>query len=102
VTSPTVRVGQVWEDCDKRAKGRRVRIVEIRNIHIPGRGSVGTGTPHAAVELVSERGRPWSGLRPGEPARAEPGRRTTIRLDRFRPTSSGYRLVEDVPEESVS
>ncbi len=53
---------------------------------------------HATVELVAERGRPWSGLKPGEPQRAEPGRRTKIRLDRFNPTSTGYRLVQDAED----
>jgi hypothetical protein len=78
-----VRPGQVWADNDKRSTGRHVRVVEVDRTH-------------ATVELVSQRGRPWSGLRPGEPARAEPGRRTRIRLDRFKPTTTGYRLVRDV------
>jgi hypothetical protein len=83
VESIEVRIGQVWADNDKRSSGRKVRIVEVDRTH-------------ATVELVSERGRPWSGLRPGEPARAEPGRRTRIRLDRFKPTTTGYRLAQDV------
>lgn len=101
-SDPTpVRVGQIWQDNDKRGYGRQVRIVEIVYIHIPGRRSEGRGTPHAIVELVTGRGRPWSGLRPGEPARAEPGRRTRIRLDRFRPTSTGYRLIQEGPGAGV-
>jgi hypothetical protein len=82
-----VRIGQVWQDNDKRGYGRRVRIVEIVNRHIPGRPSMGTGTPHAVVELVTGRGVGYG--------QAKPGRRTTIRLDRFKPTATGYRLVSE-------
>lgn len=76
IETPAVRVGQVWQDADPRAEGRRLRVVEV-------------GATHAAVELVAPR----------EPvSNARPGRRTRIRLDRFRPTSTGYRLVKDVAE----
>jgi hypothetical protein len=75
-----VRVGQVWADNDKRAEGRRVRVVEV-------------GRTHAVVELVDQRGRPARGHEAQQ--KAEAGRRTRIRLDRFRPTSTGYRLVRD-------
>lgn len=67
---PDIRVGQVWKDNDKRSAGRRVRVVEVN-------------FTHAVVQDPSGR-----------------GRRTEIRLDRFKPTSTGYRLVEDAPEES--
>ncbi len=80
-----VRVNQVWADNDKRSEGRQVRVV-------------GLDATHATVELVDQRGRAWIGLRPGEEPRAQPGRRTRIRLDRFRPTSTGYRLVQDAPK----
>ncbi|MFF7631407.1 DUF6354 family protein [Streptomyces cyaneofuscatus] len=69
--SPTPAVGQVWQDNDPRQDSRQVRIVEL------------TAT-HAVVVLVQPR----------EPvSSAQPGRRTRIRLDRFRPTSTGYRYV---------
>lgn len=83
IEAPTVRVGQVWQDNDKRSYGRKLRVVEIDKTH-------------ATVELVTQRGRAWSGLAPGEPPRVQSGRRTRIRLDRFRPTSTGYRLIQDV------
>jgi hypothetical protein len=70
---PTVRLGQIWADNDPRGYGRKVRVVEI-------------GDTHATVELHQPR-HPVSS--------AKPGRRTRIRLDRFRPTSTGYRLVTD-------
>lgn len=74
----TVRVGQVWADNDSRGYGRQVRVVELNDTH-------------AVVELHRPRGVGHHG--------ANRGRRTRIRLDRFRPTSTGYRLVEDVKEQ---
>jgi len=70
--TPAPAVGQIWQDNDRRGYGRKVRIVEI------------TAT-HAVVELHQPRS-------VGHNA-AKPGRRTRIRLDRFRPTSTGYRHV---------
>lgn len=75
----TPKVGQVWADNDKRSTGRTVRIVAV-------------GRTHATVELVGQRGRPARGHEAKQ--KAEPGRRTRIRLDRFEPTSTGYRLIE--------
>ncbi|GHE33247.1 hypothetical protein GCM10017673_40220 [Streptosporangium violaceochromogenes] len=73
---PPVRVGQVWADNDRRSTGRKVRVEEIH------------GT-HAVVVQVDSRGVVDSRM---------PVRRTRIRLDRFRPTSTGYRLITDAPE----
>ncbi|MFE2850624.1 hypothetical protein ACFXJO_05750 [Streptomyces lavendulae] len=70
--TPTPAAGQIWQDNDKRGYGRSVRIVEIDGAH-------------AVVELVTPRGAGHDG--------AKPGRRTRIRLDRFRPISTGYRYV---------
>jgi hypothetical protein len=94
-TLPEVRAGQVWADNDPRATGRHVRVVALVTDYAPA-GRTPDGHVYVVVELVGERGRPWSGLKPGEPQRAEPGRQTKIRLDRFKPTSTGYRLVQDV------
>ncbi|NYV73125.1 DUF6354 family protein [Streptomyces sp. UH6] len=71
MTTPAPAVGQLWQDNDPRSYGRKVRIVEIDDTH-------------ATVELHQPR-QPVSS--------AKPGRRTRIRLDRFRPTSTGYRYV---------
>lgn len=60
-----VKVGQVWVDNDSRSKGRRVRVLEV-------------DATHATVQSPSGQ-----------------GRKTRIRLDRFRPTSTGYRLQEE-------
>lgn len=72
--TPTVCVGQVWEDCDKRSAGRRIIVIKV-------------GDTHAIVE-------PYPPVAQG----ARPPRRTRIRLTRFRPTSNGYRFVRG-PEE---
>lgn len=71
IESVEVKVGQVWEDNDPRIiRGghapRRVKILEIKD----GRA------------LVQHP----SGM----------GRKTKVRVDRFRPTASGYKLVENV------
>ncbi|HEU4751613.1 MAG TPA: DUF6354 family protein [Armatimonadota bacterium] len=68
--TPDVRPGQIWADNDKRSAGRKVRVVEV-------------GETHATVEQVIT----------GQTARKP--RRSLIRLDRFRPTSTGYRLISD-------
>lgn len=70
---PTVEKGQVWADNDKRGYGRHLRVVELTETH-------------AVVEQVSARDK--------SPHPATIGRRTRIRLDRFKPTSTGYRLVQ--------
>lgn len=59
---PDVQVGDVWEDCDYRANGRRVTVEIVTDIKVRCRKSVG-GT-------------------------------TMIKRDRFKPTSTGYKLVE--------
>jgi hypothetical protein len=69
--APAPAIGQIWQDNDPRAYGRKLRIVAIDETH-------------AVVELHQPR-LPVSS--------AKPGRRTRIRLDRFRPTSTGYRYV---------
>lgn len=71
----TVKVGQVWQDndprCQQREFVRRLRIIEV-------------GPTHALCETLS-------GLKC---RRKKPSR---IRLDRFRPTSTGYKLVSEAP-----
>lgn len=70
--TPAPAVGQVWQDADPRAAGRRVRIVAIDG-------------DRAVCALVVPRA--------GDVLAAKPGRRTRIRLDRFRPTRTGYQFV---------
>ena len=70
--TPRPAVGQIWQDNDPRGSGRRIRIVEV-------------GETHATVELHQPR----------STSSARPGRRTRIHLDRFRPTSTGYRYLAE-------
>lgn len=62
---PSVKVGQVWADNDWRSKGRMVRVLAVDETHATVQDRLGMG------------------------------RKTRIRLDRFRPTSTGYRLERD-------
>lgn len=71
---PDVRARQVWEDNDPRSDGRRVVIVEVVR---------GAQPPYAEVRPV------------GNPS----GRRTRIRLSRFRDVASGYKLVQETTQD---
>jgi len=65
-----VKIGQVWEDWDLRSRGamyrRQIKVLEI----VDGKAVV---------------------MSPGGY-----GRKTRIKLERFRPTSTGYRLISGV------
>lgn len=71
---PRVAEGQVWADNDKRCEGRHVYVAHVDETH-------------ATVDQC----RPDGTVMPR-------ARRTRIRLDRFRPTSTGYRLVRDAED----
>lgn len=62
-----IRVGQIWESLDRREAGRRFEILDI------------TGYPGYILVQTLGVG----------------GRQTRIRLDRFRPGSTSYRLVSE-------
>lgn len=74
---PTVKVGQVWESCDKRDRARKVQVAGFKD-------------KNGAKYAVCNQG--W--LHPQGAFQAN-GRQVTIRLDRFRPTSSGWKLVRE-------
>jgi hypothetical protein len=61
-----VKVGQVWADCDRRVKARHLLVLAI-DLH---------GIVRCAVIGTT--------------------RETSIMVHRFRPTSTGYRLVEEL------
>lgn len=83
-----VKPGQVWADYDKRSSNRYLRVVEITAEHPSVEGNAPVPA-RAVVEEVAYN------TESGEvtPLRS---RQSKIRLDRFRPVSSGYRLVRDV------
>lgn len=76
-----VKPGQVWADNDKRSEGRHVKVVDL--VTKPKFGSR-VAAECAKVVQCDQAGRVL-----GKP------RYTTIRLDRFRSTSNGYRLVSE-------
>ncbi|MEE4546487.1 DUF6354 family protein [Streptomyces sp. V4-01] len=72
MTSTTaVEPDQIWADNDPRSSGRKVRIVSV-------------DATHAVAEVVAHRAVSTGSV----------GRQTRISLGRFRPTSTGYRLVQ--------
>jgi hypothetical protein len=72
-----VRVGQIWADLDKRSTGRQVVVLQVvRDVN-----GIPLIDPYAVVQSPTGR-----------------GRKTRIRLDRFRESTTGYRLVRDTPE----
>lgn len=73
-----IRVGQVWADVDPGGQGfRTLKVVAIE----PRRGT----DRQAVCEVLTD----WDG-EPPQRARA-----VRIKVDRMRPTSNGYRLVEE-------
>ncbi|TDD97724.1 hypothetical protein [Actinomadura rubrisoli] len=83
----TVKPGQTWADNDKRAEGRTFRVESIDGDKAIC--TVLTNTDVAQQQIDEYRGRscPW--------ARDMRGKATRISLSRFKPTNSGYRLVQD-------
>ena len=75
--TPAPAVGQIWQDNDKRADNRLIWIER-------------TDTTHAHVRQVALTA-------DGKPVPLPGVRRTRIRLDRFRPTATGYRYIADTP-----
>jgi hypothetical protein len=82
---PEVKVGQVWADNDKRCKGRTIRVDAIE----AGKAVCTVLTNADAVQAA---------LDAGDPMWVADGRKrpTRISLGRFRPTSTGYRLINEV------
>lgn len=80
--APEVRVGQVWADNDKRSVGRRVRILELPPPEPCKSARALVVQCDCAGRAIRTNGRE---------------RRTRIAINRFRPTSTGYRLEVDAP-----
>ena len=76
-THPEVRPGQIWADNDVRSRGRQIKVLAVVD------GKATCTVVRAADPVASNAGRP--------PA----GRVTRISQRRFRPNSTGYRLVQD-------
>ncbi len=81
----TVKPGQIWQDCDPRSYGRHLLVEAIEE----PRGSGQALVPACAVVI-----------RVGIDGRVHGrSKRTRIKLDRFKPTSNGYRLIRNVEEQ---
>jgi hypothetical protein len=94
--TPNVRPGQIWADNDPRAAGRTLRVDEIR--HSPS-----MGRPVAVCTVLTNRDEAQKRIDHPFDLWYKPrdmrGQQTEIAVVRFRrPTSTGYRLVQDVPE----
>lgn len=91
---PDVRPGQLWADNDPRHAGRTLRVDEVcyRAGKKVARCTILTNSDETQAE-IDKPTTPW--YRPAD----RRGRQTDISVRRFRPTSTGYRLVTDVPKE---
>jgi hypothetical protein len=85
-TEHHVRPGQTWADCDPRCEGRTLRVEAIEQIWY-GSGEMRALIDYAVCLVLTRIG--------GKPATSR--RVTRIRVSNMRPTSTGYRLVADVP-----
>lgn len=85
-----VKVGQVWEDCDKRSKGRRLKILRLFTRIRSFSNGTHEKIPYAKCEVLS-------GSESLDALRREQNAVTTtkIRINRFKPGSSGYRLISE-------
>jgi hypothetical protein len=90
----TVRVGQVWQDCDKRVGTRKVQVIEF---WWPMTSTKYIWARCQVVEVEPTRGKHSPGRKAG---RALAPREVRIRLDRMRPTSTGFKLLEEPPRAS--
>jgi hypothetical protein len=69
VNGVMVKIGQVWEDCDRRTRGKNPRLLTVVAIETDGQ----------MVKVKSSR-----------------GPTTWIKASRLKPGSTGYKLVKDV------
>lgn len=79
-TQQQVVPGQIWADNDKRVEGRQIRVDSI-----DGRFANCTVTQDAAPNPKTRVERPAG--------HTNVGKTTRIALERFKPTSTGYRLI---------
>lgn len=85
-----VRVGQVWADNDPRVAGRTLRVDAIEG----GKATctVLTNDDDTQALIDNPLRAPWANRSDRR------GRETRISLSRFKPTSTGYRLIEEATD----
>lgn len=82
-TDTAVKPGQIWADNDPRSDGRTVRVERIER----DKAVCTILTNRDAAQRDLDRGSVWvNDMR---------GRTTRIALSRFKPTNTGYRLVQE-------
>lgn len=87
---PEVRVGQVWADNDPRCAGRTLRVDTVDDHKVLC--TVLTNDDHTQELVDNPSKHPWMNRNDRR------GRTTRISLARFKPTSTGYRLIEEAPD----
>ena len=82
---PTIEPGQVWADNDKRVKGRTLEVLRVEG-------------DYAVLKIKTNDDDTASRIRMGIARQGEDRRGKVVRIlrRRMRPTSTGYRLVQDV------
>lgn len=93
MTAPKeVKVGQVWKDNDKRCQGRTIRVEKIEH---DSRHSVDGPVAFAVCITLTESHE--RAARAGSPNyRSTVGRVVRLRVDRMRPTATGWKLIKQV------
>jgi len=81
-----VKPGQTWADNDARSVGRTLRVERIDGDKALCVVLTNTTQAQQQIDAYAGRSCPW--------ARDRRGKTVRIALARFRPVSSGYRLVE--------
>lgn len=77
MTTTAPKPDQIWVDNDPRSNGRQVKIIAVDETHA------------TVVTIIDAL---------GQHHEAATARRTRIKLTRFKPTSTGYRLVEEATQ----
>ena len=86
-----VQPGQVWADNDGRAEGRTLLVEEVDSTCAVCRTLTNADATQRTLDAIAA-GTWRDSYRP----RDRRGTVTRVRLDRFRPTSTGYRLVSQI------
>lgn len=89
----TVRPGQMWADNDPRAAGRTLRVDSIDGDKAVC--TVLTNTDETQAYIDAPASKPTYMQSAYSDRR---GKQTRVSMCRFKPTSTGYRLVQDVEE----
>lgn len=83
---PEVRVGQIWQDNDKRSGFRQLKVMSIEPAKFRRRAKTGWIVAEGSVARCSVR-TSVDGM--------FGTRLVSVRSDRFKPNSTGYRLVAE-------